>query len=75
MKSGKYRIAGMFDGVNVWQIVKLKGIGEIKFGEWINFGHKNTIYKLKFAWLKFGESWTTRHIHQTFPSPNTPAIR
>ena len=27
----KYRIAGMFGGVNVWQIVGLKIIGKIKF--------------------------------------------
>ena len=40
--------------------VELKVIGEIKFGEWIDFGHKDTIYQLKFGWLKFGESRTTR---------------
>ena len=54
-----YRIAG----ISVWRIVELK----IKFGEWIDFGHKNTIYQLKFGWLKFGESQTTRQIRQTFP--------
>ena len=42
-------------------------IGEIKFDKWIDFGHKDTIYKLKFGWLKFGKSWTTRQIYQTFP--------
>ena len=45
-----YRIAGMFDMVNVksaWQ----------KNGEWIDFGHKLTNYKLKF---EFGESRTIR---------------
>ena len=64
-----YRIAGMFGGINVWRIVELKVIGEIKFGKWIDFGHKDTIYQLKFGWLKFGESRTTRQIrrHQTFP--------
>ena len=70
----------MFGGVNVWQIVELKVIGEIKFGrikfgEWIDFGHKDTIYQLKFGRLKFGESRTTRQICQTFPPPNIPAIR
>ena len=70
-----YRIAGMFGGINVWRIVELKVIGEIKFGEWIDFGHKDTIYQLKFGWLKFGESRTTRQIRQTFPPPNIPAIR
>ena len=60
--------------INVWRIVKLKVIGEIKFGEWIDFGHKDTIYQLKFGWLKFGESRTTRQIRQTFSPPNIPAI-
>ena len=57
----------MLDGVNVWRIAKLKVIGEIKFGEWIDFGHKDTIYQLK---LKFGESRMIRpklSRHQTFP--------
>jgi len=67
-----YRIAGMFGRVNVWRIAGLKVIGKIKFGKWIDFGHKDTIYQLKFGWLKFGESCTTR---QTFPLPNIPAIR
>ena len=44
-----YRIVGMFGGVNVWRIAELKVIGEIKFGEWIDFGHKDTIYLLKFG--------------------------
>ena len=30
----------MFGGVNVWRITELKVVGEIKFGEWIDFGHK-----------------------------------
>ena len=64
----------MFGGINVWQIVELKVIGKIKFGKWIDFGHKDTIYQLKFGWLKFGESRTTRQIRQTFPPPNIPAI-
>ena len=34
----------MFGGVNVWQIAELKVIGEIKFGEWIHFGHKDTMH-------------------------------
>ena len=44
----------MFGGINVWRIVELKVIGEIKFGKWIDFGHKDIIYQLKFGWLKFG---------------------
>ena len=43
----------MFGGVNVWQIVEFKVIGEIIISEWIDFGHKDTIYKLKFDWSKF----------------------
>ena len=58
----------MFGRVNVWGIAELI-VDQIKFGEWINFGHKDTIYKLKF---EVGEAWT---IHQTFPLPNIPAIR
>ena len=34
----------------------IKVIGKIKFGEWIDFGHKDTIYKLKFG---FDESRKT----------------
>ena len=30
----------MFGGVNVWRITELKVVGKIKFGEWIDFGHK-----------------------------------
>ena len=44
-----YHVVGMFGGVNVWRIAELKVIGEIKFGEWIDFGHKDTIYQLKFG--------------------------
>ena len=51
----------IFGGVNVWRIAKLKVIGE-----WIDFGYQDTIYQLKFGWLKFGESRTTCQIHQTF---------
>ena len=43
----------------------------IKFCKWIDFGHKDTIYQLKFAGLKFDESRMTRQIHQTLP----PAIQ
>ena len=39
----KYHIAGIFGGVNVWRIAEFKVIDEIKFGEWIDFGHKDTI--------------------------------
>ena len=51
-----YRIAGMFGGVNIWRIAKPQVIGKIKFGKWIDFSHEDTIYKLKFGWLKFGKS-------------------
>ena len=63
----------MFGGVNVWRIAKLE-IGKIKFGELIDFSHKDAIYKLNFGWLKFGEPWTIRHICQNFPPPNVLAI-
>ena len=36
----------MFGGVNVWRITELK---EIKFGEWIDFGHK--VLLLAKIWL------------------------
>ena len=65
----------MFGGVNVWRIAKLKDIGEIKFGELIDFSHKDAIYKLNFGWLKFGEPRMTRQICQTFPPPNISALR
>ena len=53
----------MFGGINVWQIAELKVIGEMKFGEWIDFGHKDTIYKLKML-VKVGRT--------TDDSPNLP---
>ena len=71
-----YCLAGMLGRVDVWRIAELKVIGEIKFGKWIDFGHKDAIYTLKFGWLKFGESWTTRQTFprcQTFLLPNIPA--
>ena len=37
------------------------------FSEWIDFGHKDTIYKLKLGWLKFGKSQATHQFCQTFP--------
>ena len=47
----------MFGGVNVWQIAKLKVIDKIMFSEWIDFGHKDTIYKLLVkVWQIAGES-------------------
>ena len=60
---------------NVWRIAKIKIIGEIMFSKWIDFGHKDTIYKLKFGWLKFGKSWLTRQFSQTFLLSNIPAIQ
>ena len=65
----------MFGGVNVWRIAKAKEIGEIKFGELIDFIHRDAIFMLNFGWLKFGESWTAHQIRQTFLPPNIPAIR
>ena len=64
----------MFGGVNVWQIAELKEIGKIKFGELIDFSHKDAIYKLNFGWLKFGKSRTTRQIRQTFLLYNVRTI-
>ena len=64
----------MFGGVDVWQIAKLKVIGKIKFGKLIDFGHKDTICKLKFGYLKFGKSQTTRQICQTILLPNIPDL-
>ena len=61
--------------VNVWRIAEAKEIGEIKFGELIDFIHRDAIYMLNFGWLKFGEPRTVRQIRQTFPPPNIPAIR
>ena len=61
-----YRIAGMFGGVDVWRITNLKVIGEIKFGEWIDFGHK--VLLLAKIWLV--KVWRITH-----DSPNIPAIR
>ena len=60
----------MFGGVNVWRIAEVKEIGEIKFGQLIDFIHKDAIYMLNFGWLKFGQPRTTRQIRQirqTFP--------
>ena len=62
----------MFGGVNVWRIAEVKEIDKIKFGELIDFIHKDAIYMLNFGWLKFGEPRTTRQIRQTFPPPNIP---
>ena len=57
----QYCIAGMFGK-----------LPNLKFGKWIDFNHRDAIYKLKFGSLKFGEPWTVR---QTFPLPNVPAVR
>ena len=34
----------MFGRVNVWRIAELKVVSEKKFGEWIDFRHKDTMY-------------------------------
>ena len=56
----------MLGGVNVWRIAELKVIGEIKFGEWIDFGYK-VLLPAKI-WLV--EVWRITH-----DLPNFPAIR
>ena len=58
-----YRIVGMFGGVNVWRITELKVVGEIKFGEWIDFGH-NVLLSAKI--------WLVKVWRITDGSPNLP---
>ena len=58
-----YRIAGMFGGVNVCRITELKVIDEIKFGEWIDFGHKV---------LLLAKIWLVKVWRITDYSPNSP---
>ena len=41
---------------------QIKEIGKMKFGELIDFSHKDAIYKLNFGWFKFSESQTTCQI-------------
>ena len=53
----------MFGGVNVWRITELKVIGEIKFGEWIDFGHKV---------LLPAKIWLVKVWRITDDSPNSP---
>jgi len=48
---------GNFGRIEVWQIAELKKVGQKRFGKWIDFGHKDTNYELKFGWLKFGKPW------------------
>jgi len=54
-------IAGMFGEFNDWQITELQVVDENKLGEWIDFGHQEIIYRLKFGKDKFSES---RIIHK-----------
>ena len=61
-----YRIAGMFDRVNVWRI---KSSWQ---KEWIDFSHKDTIYI--FYLQVWHETQTFYRIRQTFPLSNIPAI-
>ena len=63
----------MFCWVNVWQIVELNVNSEIKFGEWIYFGLKDTTDL--FGRLKFGEARKIRQICPTLPLPYIPAIQ
>ena len=65
-----YHIAGMFGGVNVWRIAELKVIGEIKFGEWIDFGHKVLLLPAKIWLVKV---WGITHDSPN--SPNFPAAK
>ena len=59
----------MFGGVNVWRITELKVIGEIKFGEWIDFGHQ--VLLLAKIWLV--KVW---RIMDNSPNlPNFPAAK
>ena len=64
-----YRIVGMFGGVNVWGVAKLKEIGRIKFGELIDFIHKDAIYKLNFGFKvwRIPDDWPN--------SPNFPTAK
>ena len=65
----EYCIAGIFGGVNVWRIAELKVIGKIKFGEWIDFGHK-VLLPAKIWLVKV---W--RITHNSPNSPNFPAAK
>ena len=69
LSAPEYHIARMFGMVNVWRITELNEIGKIKFGELIDFIHKDAIYKLNFSWLKFGNHgrFAKLSCHQTFP--------
>ena len=40
----------MFGRVNVWRIAKLK-VACYKLGKWIDFGYKDTNYKINFTGL------------------------
>ena len=56
----------MLGGVNVWRIAELKVIGEIKFGEWIDFGHKV---------LLPAKIWLVKVWRITPNSPNFPTAK
>ena len=58
----------MFGGVNVCRIAELKEICEIKFGELIDFIHKDAIYNYAKFWLV--KVWRTSD-----DSPNFPAAK
>ena len=42
----------VFGGINVWRVAKLKVVGKLKSGKWIDFVHKDTNYKLKFEFVE-----------------------
>ena len=46
----EYCIAGMLGRVNVLGELPEKSSWQKKFGDWTDFGHKDTINKLKFGW-------------------------
>ena len=56
----------MFGGLTVWQIAEVKEIGEIKFGESIDFVHKDAIYMLVKVWQTLNNSPN---------SPNFPSAK
>ena len=50
-----HSITKIFGTINVWRIAKLKVAGKKKFGEWMDFVHKDTNHKLKLGWFKLAD--------------------
>ena len=61
----------MLGGVNVWRIAEFKEIGKIKFGELIDFIHKDAIYVYGKFWLV--KVWQT--LDDSLNSLNFPAAK